>query len=199
MLVSRSDVIARRSIQRDSCVTGANAIASSDDGSGTLSAWLRTKASLAGPAGTPGSIGFHSSAGTSPAVSTALRGPIRRSTSGAIDVRQLPAAISRSADRIDTCISFSASANVEAVTSGPVPAEVLNAAGAPGVAGGSGLEVGGGGARLITAAGGGRDAEQSNRSLNQESPACVHSALSLIADPRRLSRTSRSRRITLLQ
>src|ERR1043166_9676089 len=42
MFVSRSDVSWRDSIHRDSCVTGANAIASSVDGSGALSALLRT-------------------------------------------------------------------------------------------------------------------------------------------------------------
>ena len=47
--MSRSDVSCRDSIQRDSCVTGANAIASSDDGSGAASAFERTNRSRDGP------------------------------------------------------------------------------------------------------------------------------------------------------
>ena len=45
---------------------------------------------------------------------------VRRSSSGAIDRCQLDAASSRSAGRIVTCTSFSASANVAADTGGPL-------------------------------------------------------------------------------
>src|SRR5262249_43309316 len=64
-----------------------------------------------------------------------LRGPLRRSRYGAIDSRQDDAACCRSAGAIETCISFSASANVSAVTSGPTPAALPNVGGAPGVEG----------------------------------------------------------------
>ena len=65
MLVSRSDVSFRDSIQRDSCVTGANAIASSDAGSGA-GVGLRAHEPIArGAGGMPGSTGFQSVAGAS--------------------------------------------------------------------------------------------------------------------------------------
>ena len=67
-----------------------------------------------------------------------LRGPMRRSRSGAIDRRQLAAARSRSAWVIDTCASFSASAKVAEVTGGPDVGPVPNVGGAPGVADGAG-------------------------------------------------------------
>jgi hypothetical protein len=79
MSVSRSEVICRDSIQRESCVTGAKAIASSDAGSGALSAVDRTNRSRGGPGGIPGSMGFHSIAGVSVAAIATLRGPVRRS------------------------------------------------------------------------------------------------------------------------
>src|SRR5204863_8261431 len=53
----------------------------------------------------------------------------------ASDVRQLRDAISRCAAVIVTCISFSASANVAGVTSGPTGGALLSAGGAPGVSG----------------------------------------------------------------
>ena len=62
-----------------------------------------------------------------------LRGPVRRSRSGAIDARQLAAAIWRSAGVIVTCASFSASANVVGVTGGPDTGPVPNVGGAPAV------------------------------------------------------------------
>jgi hypothetical protein len=62
-----------------------------------------------------------------------FRGPTRRSSNGAIDVRQLPTIIDRAASFIVTCASFSASATVVAEISGPTAAPVLNAGGAPGV------------------------------------------------------------------
>jgi hypothetical protein len=128
-------VSCRDSIHRDSRVTGANAIASSDEGSGASSAFDRTKRSRAGEAGMPGSIGFQSVAGASAAAMATFRGPVRRSRYGAIDCRHEPAACCRSAGVIVTCMSFSASANVAGVTSGPEPAPVPNVGGAPGVAG----------------------------------------------------------------
>jgi hypothetical protein len=62
------------------------------------------------------------------------RGPVRRSRYPAIDVRQLSVACFRSAAVIVTCVSFSASAKVAAVMSGPAAGSVPNADGAPGVA-----------------------------------------------------------------
>src|SRR5215471_144021 len=47
-------------------------------------------------------------------------------------LRQLPAAISRSAALNSTCTSFSASANVDGETAGPVSGAVPKAGGAPG-------------------------------------------------------------------
>ena len=69
----------RDSIHRDSCVTGANAIASSDDGSGAPSAFERTNRSRDGAGAMPGSIGFQSVAGASVAAIATFRGPVRRS------------------------------------------------------------------------------------------------------------------------
>src|ERR1041385_6871408 len=131
MFVRRSEVSLRDSIQRDSCVTGAKAIASSADGSAT-STFERTKLSRPGPAVIPGSIGFHKVAGTSVSASATLRGPVRRSRYCASDVRQEPAACCLSASVIVTCMSFSASANVSGETAGPLPAPVPNVGGAPG-------------------------------------------------------------------
>ena len=72
-----------------------------------------------GPALAPASNGFQRVAGATSGSSATLRGPTRRSSSGAIDRRQLAAAISRSAAVIVTCASFSASAKVDADTGGP--------------------------------------------------------------------------------
>src|SRR5258708_7698882 len=133
MFVSRSDVSFRDSIQRDSCVTGAKAIASSDDGSGALSVGDRTNRSVDGDArtlpceyGFTGNIGFQIVAGKSVASSATFRGPMRRSRYGASDVRHESAACRRSAGVKVTCINFSASANVSGDTAGPVPAPVPN-------------------------------------------------------------------------
>src|ERR1041385_3492453 len=131
MFVNRSDVSFFDSIQRESCVTGAKAIASSVDGSGT-SIVERTKLSRAGPEEIPGRSGFHKVAGTSVSARETLRGPVRRSRYCASDVRQEPAACCLSASVIVTCISFSASANVSGETAGPLPAPVPNVGGAPG-------------------------------------------------------------------
>jgi hypothetical protein len=135
MLVRRSEVSCRDSIHRESCVTGAKAMASSDEGIGAPSAFDRTKRLRDGPAAMPGSIGFQSVAGASVGAMVTFRGPVRRSRYDASDCRQEPAACCRSACLMVTCISFSASANVEADTSGPDPVPAANVGGAPGVTG----------------------------------------------------------------
>ena len=86
-------------------------------------------------------VGFQLVAGRTWASSATLRGPTRRSRSGAIERRQLVAARLRSASVIDTCASFSASANVAEVTGGPDVGPVPKVGGAPGVVAG-GAEAG---------------------------------------------------------
>src|SRR6266545_5096573 len=135
MSVSRCDVSVRDSIHLESCVTGAKAIASSDDGSGPAAAVDRTNRSREDPAAMPGSTGFQSMPGESVGAMVTFRGPVRRSRYGASDWRHESAACCRSAGVIVTCISFSASANVSRVTTGPDPAPVPNVGGAPGVTG----------------------------------------------------------------
>src|SRR5262249_57226888 len=81
----------------------------------------------------PGSIGFHSVAGVSVGAMLTLRGPVRRSRYGAIDWRHESAACCRSAAVIVTCISFSASANVAADTTGPDAVPAPKVGSAPGV------------------------------------------------------------------
>src|SRR2546428_5608264 len=132
MFVSRSDESFRDSIHCDSCVTGAKAIAASDEGNGAPSGFDRTNRSRDVDAATLGSIGFQSVAGASVAAIATLRGPVRRSMYCASDVRHVSAACCRSAVVIVTCISFSASAKVAGVTTGPAPAPVPNVGGAPG-------------------------------------------------------------------
>src|SRR5258706_8314252 len=136
MRVSRSEVSALVSIQRESFVTGAKAISASLSGSGWYTALLRMKRSRAGPAWMPGSSGFQTVAGETLPASATLRGPVRRSSIAAIEVRQLFAAISRSAALIVTCASFSASTKVLMETSGPTAGRAPKVGGAPGVAGG---------------------------------------------------------------
>ena len=114
-------------------MTGENAMSPSDLGNGSALTLLRTNCSLFGPTLIPGKAGFHSVAGTSAAVSSVLRGPVRRSSSPAIKVRQLPLAICRSAAVISICISFSASAKVVTDTSGPTAGALPNTGGAPAV------------------------------------------------------------------
>src|SRR5262249_28334173 len=92
-----------------------------------------TKRSCAGCDPLPGSIGFQSVAGASVGAIETLRGPVRRSRYGAIDCRQESAACCRSAGVIVTCTSFSASANVAGVTTGPAAVPAPNVGGAPGV------------------------------------------------------------------
>src|SRR5437868_4459181 len=109
-------------------------MASSDDGSGAPSAFDRTNRSDDIDNTRPGSTGFQSVAGASVASIATFRGPVRRSRYGASDSRHESAACWRSAGVIVTCISFSASANVAGVTTGPEPGPVPNVGGAPGVA-----------------------------------------------------------------
>ncbi len=135
MLVRRSDVSFFCSIHRERCVTGAKAMSTSLAGNGGGSSWPRTNASRVGT-DWPGSTGFHRVAGAVSDSSSTFRGPTRRSSSGAIDRRQVSAAIFRSSAVIVTCESFSASANVDGETAGPVAGAVANVGGAPGVADG---------------------------------------------------------------
>src|SRR3982750_457512 len=111
-------------------------MAASFDGSGAASPAVRTNRSRAGPLGTPLIAGFHCVAGASSGASATLRGPARRSSSGAIDRRQFAAAMSRSGALIVVCISFSASSNVAAETGGPDSGPAPKVGGAPGVGGG---------------------------------------------------------------
>src|SRR5882724_13538599 len=110
-------------------------MASSDDGSGVGSAFVRTNLSADDGNTSPGSMGFQSVAGASVSAIATLCGPVRRSKYGASDVRHESAACWRSAGDIVICISFSASANVSGVTTGPVPLPVPNVGGAPAVVG----------------------------------------------------------------
>src|SRR5215831_966542 len=82
-----------------------------------------------------GSIGFQSVAGKSVSLKATFRGPVRRSKYGANDWRHESAACCLSEDDNVTCTSFSASANVAGVTTGPAPAPVPKVGGAPGVLG----------------------------------------------------------------
>src|SRR5579862_1889255 len=93
-------------------------------GTGPGSLTLRTKRSRAGPADSPGRAGFQRVAGAFAGSSATLRGPVRRSRYGAMDDRQLAAAISRFALVIVTWASFSASAKVVVETAGPTPGAV---------------------------------------------------------------------------
>src|SRR6185436_18172774 len=143
MFVRRSDEICFRSIQRDKTPTGANAMSASLAGSATTSPLLRTNRSRAGPGLGAVNTGFQRVAGASSGSSAIFFGPVLRSRSGAIERRQLAAAISRSPAVIVTCASFSASANVEADTAGPEAGDVPKVGGAPGVGGGVGTTVAG--------------------------------------------------------
>jgi hypothetical protein len=132
MLVSRSDVSLRVSIHRESRVTGANAMSASLDGSGPGSLALRMNLSRSAITFCPGRAGFHRVAGARSDSNFTFLGPVRRSSIEAIDLRQLAAAIFRSASVIVTCASFSASAKVAGETSGPTSGAVPNVGGAPG-------------------------------------------------------------------
>src|SRR5438034_4680985 len=132
MFVRCSEVSVFCSIQRDSCVTGEIAMSASLVGNGIASFLLRTNVSRVGPELSPASTGFQRVAGAMCGSSAIFRGPTRRSGGGAIDCRQLAAAISRSAALIVTCASFSASANVRRDTAGPDTGAVPKVGGAPG-------------------------------------------------------------------
>src|SRR2546428_13063719 len=105
-------------------------------GNGAAALLLRTNVARVGPELSPASTGVQRVAGAMCGSSAIFRGPTRRSRSGAIDCRQLAAAISRSAALIVTCASFSASANVAGDTTGPDAGDVPKVGGAPGVVGG---------------------------------------------------------------
>src|SRR5262249_28718163 len=76
--------------------------------------------------------GFHRSAGASCGPSGTLRGPVRRSQSAAMLLRQFCAACARSRSFSSTCTSFSAAANTAGLTSGPTGGAVPKAGGVPG-------------------------------------------------------------------
>src|SRR5262245_15793359 len=138
MFVSRSEVIWRDWIHLDNWVTGAKAIASSDEGNGAPSDFERANRSRKGSTVIPGNIGFQSVAGTSVSASATFLGPVRRSRYWASDVRHESAACCRSAGVIVTCVSFSASAKVAGVTIGPAPGPVPKVGGEAAVSGGVG-------------------------------------------------------------
>src|SRR5689334_18887061 len=106
---------------------------SSVDGRGAGGVDGRTNRSRTTAGSVPGSTGFQTVAGASVAVKAMVRGPVRRSRYGAIDVRHVSAACWRSAGVRVIWTSFSASAKVVVVTSGPTPGPVPNVGGAPGV------------------------------------------------------------------
>src|ERR1051326_151946 len=135
MFVSRSEVSFCDSIQRESCVTGEKAIASSDDGKGLSSDVDLTNVCSKRATVTSGIMGFHKVAGPSVAAIETFRGPVRRSRYGASDVRHESAACCRSVSVMVTCINFSASAKVAGETGGPLPAPVPKVGGALGVFG----------------------------------------------------------------
>src|ERR1700678_702934 len=132
MLVSRSDVSWRFSIQRESRVTGAKAMSSSFLGSGPGSILLRINKLRSGPAGCPGRAACVCDQGANAASSATLRGPTRLSYSGAIPLRQLATTCSLSLSLNSIWTSFSASAKVSGETSGPTAGAVAKAGGVPG-------------------------------------------------------------------
>src|SRR5215211_5544438 len=83
-------------------------------------------------------MGFHCAAGATFGSIVTFLGPTRRSSNGARERRQLPAACSRSAELMLTCMSLSASANVDAETGGPDTGPVPNVGGAPATVGEAG-------------------------------------------------------------
>src|ERR1035437_8590531 len=131
MRVSRSDVSAFDSTQRESAVTGANAMSSSRFGRGPGSALPRTRRSRAGPAARAGRTGSQRDAGASDASRATFFGPARRSMIPAMAWRQLPATSARSPGVSSTRTSFSASAIVAGEISGPTAGAVPNAGGVP--------------------------------------------------------------------
>ena len=146
-------------------------------GSGPALARLRTNASRVGAAtGVDERRRFQIVAGAIVGLERDLARAVRRSRSGASDRCQLDAASSRSAGRIVTCISFSASANVAGDTGGPVTGPVPNVGGAPGWKVSRRRRRRWSGRRWCLAsarAGGGQHAEGS---CEQKLSACVHDA-----------------------
>ena len=106
-------------------------MSSSRFGSGPGADVLRTNAPRAGPADRPGSTGFHCEAGASDGSRETFFGPVRLSIVPAIASRQLDAAWARSRGESVTRMSFSASAIVVGVISGPTGGAVPNAGGVP--------------------------------------------------------------------
>src|SRR4026208_324761 len=140
MLVRRSEVSAFCSIHRDSRVTGEKAISASFVGSAIDSAALRTNLIEVGTPYPTASAGLHRVAGATRDWIATLRGPVRRSSSGAIDRGQLAAATWRSDDVMLTRASFSASSNVDTDTGGPDTGPVPKVGGAPAVVGGAAVD-----------------------------------------------------------
>src|ERR1700722_19786091 len=106
-------------------------MSSSLAGSGRRSFAVRMKRSCSGPPGWASDAGCHRVAGGT--LGKNLRGPTRRSYKGAIELRQLPAAVSRSVGLSSKCTSFSAPTKVDVETTGPTSGAVPKAGGAPGV------------------------------------------------------------------
>src|SRR5581483_11906953 len=132
MFVRRSEVSLCCSNQRESLVTGANAMSSERDGNCPGSSLLRVNWLCLGRICSPERAGFHRLAGERVGSSDILRGPLRRSYNAAILLRQLFAATLRSCSVRLICTSFSASENVVDETSGPPCGPVPNAGGVPG-------------------------------------------------------------------
>jgi hypothetical protein len=132
MFVSRSEVICRVSIQRESFVRGAYAMSSSFAGREPGLALLLTNRSYCTTIFKLGSAGSHRVAGARLDSSGSFRGPVRRSYTDARVRRHVAAAIARSVSASGNWTSFSASAKVFTDTSGPKAGPAPNAGGAPG-------------------------------------------------------------------
>ena len=132
MCASRSALSCLLSIQRESCVTVANAMSSSRAGREASAALLRTNRSPRPIGEIPAIIGSQRVAGATVDSRASFRGPTRRSYTDASVRRQVAAAIVLSSSRSGNCTSFSASANVVTDTSGPNAGPAPNAVGAPG-------------------------------------------------------------------
>src|SRR5436305_1733216 len=119
MLVKRSELSWRFSIQRDNFVTVEKAMSVSLLGNAPGSALLRINRSCSGPAFALGRRGFQRDHGATDDSISILRGPTRLSYNGAIFTRQVLAACSRSFVCSSICINFSACKNVSLETCGP--------------------------------------------------------------------------------
>ena len=107
-------------------------MSSSFAGSGVAATLDGTKRSCAGPTCARPIAGNQVVAGASPSSNATLRGPVRRSSSAAMEVGQLATAISRCASVMLTCASFSASTKVAVLSFGPTGGAVSKAPGEPG-------------------------------------------------------------------